>query len=228
MRFNNALADREYEDAFHGRGLCEPLDDPERVATQLRASPLRETLLAALDDWAVCSTDKLRQDWLLRVARQVDPDAWRDRFRDPVAWGNRATLAELARVAPVAGQPPSALLALGERLQIAGEDGTGLLRRVQEEYPDDFWTNFTLAKVLYGTAKQGKGDPAQAVVYYQRALQFRPQALAVRNNLGLVLYEKFWMDDNASAWGPGAISVYHQALQSDPTFARRSITLAWP
>jgi len=219
MRFNNAQADREYEEAFHGAGLCEPLDDPERVAAQLGASPFRDMLLAALDDWAVCSTDNVRQDWLLRVTRQADPDPWRDRVRDPAAWGKRTALAELARAAPVAGQPLSPLLALGERLYIVGGDGTGLLRRVQEEHPDEFWANFTLAKVLYGAAKQGKGDTAQAIVYYQKALQLRPQALAVRNDLGLVLYDKFWMEDNASGWGPGAYTVYHQALQSDPTFA---------
>ena len=99
----------------------------------------------------------VRRDWVLRVARGADPDAWRDRVRDPAAWGDGAALAELARTAPVAEQPPTLLLALGERLHLAGGDGIGFLRRVQEQYPDDFWANFTLARALYGAMQAGQG-----------------------------------------------------------------------
>ena len=113
--------------------------------------------MAALDDWAVCCTERIRRDWTLRVARGADPDAWRDRVRDPAAWEDAAALAELARTAPVAEQPPPLLLALGERLQLAGGDGIGFLRRVQKQYPDDFWTNFTLAHALYGASQAGQG-----------------------------------------------------------------------
>jgi tetratricopeptide (TPR) repeat protein len=176
-------------------------------------------LVAALDDWAVCCPDRVRQDWVLRVVRGADPDAWRDRVRDPAAWGDGAALTELAWTAPVA-EPPSLLLALGERLQLAGGDGIGLLRRVQEQYPDDFRTNFTLANALYGAEKQRKGDPARAAAYYQKALAVRPAAAAVQNNLGLVLYARHWLDDNAKDWrGAGAIHVYQRALRIDPEFA---------
>src|SRR5262249_40377996 len=48
----------------------------------------------------------------------------------------------------------------------------------------------------------------------------RPKAVAVHNNLGLVLADGGWLEDNADGrWGPGAISVFRKALQTDPAFA---------
>jgi eukaryotic-like serine/threonine-protein kinase len=220
VRFNNAQADRGYKKAFRDAALGEPPGDPDGAAGRVRASAVRVPLVAALDDWAACSPDGARRDWVLRVARGADPDGWRDRARDPAAWGDGAALAELARSAPVAGQPPSLLLALGERLQLAGGDGAGLLRRVQEQYPNDFWTNFTLARVLHGASRQGKGEWLAATPFYQKALDLRPKAVAVHNNLGLVLMAVGWLDDNADGRrGPGAITVIRRALRIDPEFA---------
>jgi eukaryotic-like serine/threonine-protein kinase len=220
VRFNNARAGREYQRAFRDAGLGEPPDDPDGTAGRVRASAVRVPLVAALDDWAVCSPDGVRRDWILKVARGADPDAWRDRVRDPAAWGDAAALAELARTAPVAEQPPLLLLALGERLHLASGDGIGLLRRVQEQYPDDFWTNFTLARTFYGAWRQGKGDWKAAAAYYQKALDLRPKAVAVHNNLGLVQADVGWLDDNADGHlGPGAITILRRALRIDPDFA---------
>ena len=220
VRFNNAQADREYEKAFRDAALGEPPDDPGGAAGRVKASAVRTPLVAALDDWAVCSPDGIRRDWVLRVARGADPNAWRDRVRDPATWGDVVALAELARTAPVAEQPPHLLLALGERLHLAGEDGIGLLRRVADQYPDDFWVNFTVARALYGAFRQGKGDWTAATPYYQKALDLRPKAVAVHNNLGLVLVDVGWLEDNAYGhWGPGAITTLRRALRIDPNFA---------
>jgi serine/threonine-protein kinase len=220
VRFNNAQADREYQRAFRDAGLGEPPDEPDGTASRVRASAVRVPLVAALDDWAVCSSDGVRRDWVLQVARGADPDAWRDHVRDPAAWADAAALAELARTAPIAEQSPPLLLALGERLHLAGGDGIRLLRRVQEQYPDDFWTNLTLARAFYGAWRQGKGDWTAAAAYYQKALDIRPKAVAVHNNLGLVQVDVSWLEDNADGrWGPGAITIFRRALRIDPDFA---------
>jgi serine/threonine-protein kinase len=218
VRFNNALAARDYDEAFGERGLCGSEDDPNVVAARLKASALRERFLAALDEWAVCCPDRIRQNYLLRIARQLDSDPWRDRVRDPAVWGNSAALTELAETASVAQQPISLLLALGERLQDLGGDGVRFLRRVHEVYPDDFWTNFTLAKALHTAGARGQGDAVEALDYYRKALALRPGTAAVLNNLGVVFYSKFWLTHHASL-GPGAISFFRQALQLDPGFA---------
>ena len=85
-RFNNARADRDYEAAFRDAGFGAIGDDPEAVAARVAASAARQPLVAALDDWAVCAADERRRAWVLGVARRADPDAWRDRVRDPAAW----------------------------------------------------------------------------------------------------------------------------------------------
>ena len=145
------------------------------------------------------------------MARRADPDPWRDRVRDPAVWRDGKALAELARAAPLAEQPVPLLLALGERLSATGEDGVGFLRRVREQYPEDFWANFTLALALHGAERRPGGDPAPALAYYEKALEIRPQAVAVLNDLGLVLIDKDWMWDNDATGGPGAITTFHQA-----------------
>ncbi len=220
LRFNRARADRDYAEAFRDHGLGEPANDPERVAARVRASKWAAHLVAALDDWAVCAADPTRQDWVLGVARRADSNAWRDRVRDPAAWRDGKALAELARTAPLAEQPVPLPLALGERLSATGEDGVGFLRRVREQQPEDFWANFTLALALHGAERRPGGDPKPALAYYQKALEIRPQAVAVLNNLGVVLLDKYWVWDHERDGGPpGALTVFHQVVKSDPRFA---------
>jgi serine/threonine-protein kinase len=205
-RLNNARADRAYEAAFREARFGAPDDDPTVVALRIASSAARQPLVAALDDWAVCATDRPRQAWVLRVARRADPDAWRDRVRDPVAWGDPAALAGLARTAAVADQPVPLLVAMGERMQATGGDGTAFLARVRQAHPADFWVNLTLGKV-----HQEKQEREAAVACYQAASRTRIDAATVSNNLGLIRYAWYHL--------PGAIELYQQALRIDPRFA---------
>jgi serine/threonine-protein kinase len=221
MRYNKARADRDYAEAFREQGLGEPPDDPQGAAARVRASRWAGHLVAALDDWAVCAADPSRQDWLLAVARRADSgDPWRDRVRDPAVWRDGKAQAELARAAALAEQPVPLLLALGERLSACGEDGIGFLRRVREHYPEDFWANFTLALAVHGAGKYPGGDTKPALPYYEKALQIRPRAVAVRNDLGVALLDKGWMwDDMRDGGGPGAYTVFYEVVKTDGRFA---------
>ena len=159
LRFNKAQAEREYQRHSVTRGWASPRRpggsrQRESRPRQWVAPGGRAGRLGGL-----CRRPA-RQDWVLGVARRADPDPWRDRVRDPAVWRDGKALAELARAAPSAEQRRPLLLALGERLTSTGGDGIGLLRRVAEQYPDDFWANFTLARALYG-AEAGRGVIAQ-------------------------------------------------------------------
>jgi serine/threonine-protein kinase len=220
LRFNKARADRDYAAAFRDQGLGEPEGDPEGAAARVRASKWAAHVVAALDDWAVCAADPARQDWLLGVARRADPDPWRDRVRDPAVWRDGKALAGLARAAPLAEQPAPLALALGERLSATGEDGVGFLGRVREQHPEDFWANLTLALALHGAGGRPGGDPAQAQPYYEKALKLRPHAVAVRNDLGVALFDRNWMWDNElDGGGRGAATVFNEVVKNDPRFA---------
>ncbi len=208
-RFNQARADREYEEAFRKAGLGAIQHDAEGMAVRVKASAVRGALVAALDDWAVCAVDKGRQAWLLEVTRRADPDAWRDRVRDPVAWGDPAALTELTRTTAVAERSVPFLVALGERLQAIGGDATGFLARVQPAHPADFWASFTLGKALHD-----KGELEEGVGYYQKALAIRPDAVAAYINIGHARFLRYRLEEN-----DGAMENYRQALRIDPRSA---------
>ena len=229
LRFNKARADRDYADAFRDQGLAEPPNDPEGVAARVRAFRWAAHLVAALDDWAVCAADPARLDWLLGVASRADPDPWRDRVREPEVWRDGKALAELARAAP-AGQPVPLQLALGERLSATGEDGVGFLGRVREQHPEDFWANFSLALALHGAGRRPGRDPSPALACYESTLKIRPDALAVQNDLALVLIDKHWLGDNErEGRGPGAITALHELVRDASRFAPgfNNLGVAW-
>ncbi len=177
-KFDLVGAAEAYAAVFAGAGL---VGDQEQLASRLRASAIREQLVAALDDWAWVTPEAGERARLLRLARQVDPDPrWRDRFRDPVVWKDRQALERLAAEAPVAELSPSLLTVLGQLLVQAGADAAPLLREAQWGRPDDFWLNFELGNVL------SRRD--EAVGYYQAALVRRPASGAVYTNLGHALF----------------------------------------
>jgi serine/threonine-protein kinase len=206
--FYKTKADRDYTKAFADSGLAKAPDPPDMVAARIHASTVHLALMAALDDWAVCATDKNQRDWLLAVARIADPDpqGWRDRIRDPASWEDPAALAELARTVPVSGPSVSLLLALAERLGAAEGDAPAFLKRVQTEHPADFWANLIVGDALLAAA------PVEAGGYYRAALASRPGAAVAYTALGDALRAQNLRDE--------AIGYYHRAVQIDPHYAR--------
>jgi hypothetical protein len=61
---------------------------------------------------------------LLELARAADPDPWRDRFRDPAVWADRAALTKLANEVDVEQQLPTVLSSLCWWLLVNKEDPT--------------------------------------------------------------------------------------------------------
>jgi tetratricopeptide (TPR) repeat protein len=241
LPFYKEQANRDYQKAFRVGRLAEVQDPPQNVAARVNASAVRGALVAALDDWSICATDKEQRTWLLEVARQADPDAegWRMRVLDPAAWEDPEVLAELARTVPVAGQSVSLLLALGERLRTAGKLATPFLKRVQKEHPADFWANLILGNAMLQTEpKEASGfyraalasrplaavgycavgdalrlqpELAEATEYFQKALQIDPNYARAHSNLGLVFQSQNRLND--------AINCYEKALELDPDYA---------
>jgi tetratricopeptide (TPR) repeat protein len=209
---------RHYQEAFRDAGIGAPGDDPAEAAVRVQASPVRGALVAALDDWAACATDRDQQAWVLAVVRRADPDPWRDRVRDTATWDNSAALRELADRGPVAEQSPQLLAVLGARLRAKKLDAVGFLERVASAYPGDFWVNVEMGNALCDQSKTG-----EAIGYYRTALALRPETVSLRYALGdLYLSQQRW---------DGAIAEYEQAGRLDPENAwrhnRLGFTLAW-
>jgi serine/threonine protein kinase len=186
--------------------------DDQTAAALIRRSPIREPLLAGLDDWALVEEDPLLRARLLRVARWADPDpAWRDRVRDPSLWHDRKALEQLAAEAPERDAPPQLLTTLGVLLKRAGGDAEPLLRAAQRHRPTDFWLNYELGRMLV------EAKPWDAVGFLRAALALRPQTSSVYYNLGLA-------QTAAGDWDEARES-YRQAIAFDPGLATRRTRL---
>jgi serine/threonine protein kinase/tetratricopeptide (TPR) repeat protein len=189
-RFLLERAIPEYRRVFQEYGLPAEETDPAAAAEFLRRrpAPVRGVLVAALDDWLDLARTHGRSEagWLERVLSAADSDAWRQRLRDVRARRDRAGLEQLAREVDVATQPPQALFVLDRALYAcgAGEDSIALLRRTQEAYPGDFWTNQNL-----GTALADRQPPQldEAIRFLTVAVALRPDSPGVRFNLSLAL-----------------------------------------
>ena len=197
-----AESSRRYLEAFRERGLGDLREDPDRVAARLKASPVHRSLIAALDDWAACA-DKEVRDWILRVARRMDPDPWRDRVRDSDRWASVESFPELADMARIEEQPVTLMVAFGTRWRRLGGDPTAFLERVQRRYPDDFWVNFELGHLLR------KRDPAAAIGYFRAAQALRRDAAVVQLSLGNVFRNQGQLEN--------AIHHLERAVQNDPS-----------
>jgi tetratricopeptide (TPR) repeat protein len=180
--------DRLYEGAFEGARMGTPGTEPEAVAKRVKESPVREALVATLDDWARVASGS-RRAWALAVARRADPNSWRDRLRDPTVWEDGKLLAKLASEAPVEELRPGLAAAIGDKLSAAGE-GVELLRAAQARWPSDFWINYYLASALHR-----KGRLAESEGFHRAALAVRPDIAATYYNLAAVLESQGQKDE---------------------------------
>src|SRR5262249_5074645 len=69
--FDDAGADRGYEEAFREAGMMGVGGDAAEAAAWVRDAAVREALVAALDDWAPRARGRERRAWLLEVARRA-------------------------------------------------------------------------------------------------------------------------------------------------------------
>ncbi|HKB37570.1 MAG TPA: protein kinase, partial [Gemmataceae bacterium] len=188
--FDMAKSDPEYRAAFCDYGLDLVSLEPSVAAERIRASAIREELIAALDDWAFANAEaKLpgSERWQ-QVARLADTDTWRGRFRaafDPV---DRPTLVRLAHDPDVLAQPPATTLLLGRLLARAKEPRLAIevLHQAQQRFPGDFWANYDLAIELLAQKPPRASD---AVGYLRTALAIRPDSVGVHRSLGIALFE---------------------------------------
>jgi tetratricopeptide (TPR) repeat protein len=226
----------EYERFFSREGLDIRQTDTARFASAVQSSPVRFALIAALDHW-VWLASYLKDPQLARLlelARAADPDPWRDRFRDPAVWADRAALIRLANEVDVARQSPTVLVALGRALRAKGADPTALFERALLFHPRDFWLHrhaATIARepgiriglalaqlairprsaVAYAILAEGlriRGDLPEALVAVNRALEINPNYVVAYGYLGFILRDQKDL--------PGAVAAFKRAIDLDP------------
>jgi tetratricopeptide (TPR) repeat protein/serine/threonine protein kinase len=208
-RFDSRKSAEEYRQAFAGFGVLN--DDPTTVSARLVASPIKEQLVAALDDWAFLSFLIPQRDTaerLLALARQVAPDpVWGDRLRQLKVWRDQEALDKLMAETPPAGLSSQLYALVGWSLIPKANHSLreSWLRRGQAEHPADFWLNCFLAGTLEKTGT------VEATGFYRAAIAARPGASLAHNNLGKTLWDQKKL--------PEALDAFHNAIALDPRHA---------
>lgn len=64
-----AHAAEEYASLFAAAGIDSVSDEPTSIARQISTSDIKHSLIAALDDGAVCESDEAQGNWILKVAQ---------------------------------------------------------------------------------------------------------------------------------------------------------------
>jgi serine/threonine protein kinase/tetratricopeptide (TPR) repeat protein len=206
----DAAADH-YAAAFAEAGLAWT---DRRTVERIQNSAIREELLAALDDWALATSNGLWRLLLTRLASSVDPHSpWRKRLPGPLVWNERAALERLAEEAPAAELSPQFSTVLGVRLQRAKADPERFLRKAQWLHPTDFWLNLDL-----GSALLRNGKPAEATGFFLAALAVRPDCSFVYSKLGLARIRAGRAEE--------AVAAYRRALDLDSKNANAHYYLA--
>ncbi|HVK18730.1 MAG TPA: protein kinase [Fimbriiglobus sp.] len=187
-----AAAARAYREAFRDYGLDLESGDETELVRQVRESPSREELVAALNFcvW-VERRDRPR---LKAVARAAEPDAWKALLAGIPPGLEMAELqARLkARVAEIdESRLTPVLMARVGRLLEKTDAGLDLLRAAQRRAPTDFWINLTLGNTL---CRQGRTD--EAIGYLRVALAVRPHRGVVYHNLGIALRQAGRLDES--------------------------------
>jgi serine/threonine-protein kinase len=188
--FDWEVADAAYREAFGQYGLDLVVLAPEEAADRIRQSPIRDALVAALDDWAaltwVGKGDRAAAERLLAVAGSADDDAWRNQFRSAFRRDDRRTLKALAQGKEVPTQPPATVGLVANVLRRTGELALAVevLRRAQPHHPADFWINHELAYYLLQVRPPLGHD---AISFYRVAVVLRPESPGVRVNFGVAL-----------------------------------------
>jgi hypothetical protein len=101
--FDTAAADPAYAQAFRDYDIDVEMLGVQEAAAWIRQRPITVYLAAALDDRALAREKAGRANWeqLLDVAREADPDRWRDCFRKALASGRKEDLEKLLASVPV-------------------------------------------------------------------------------------------------------------------------------
>src|SRR5262249_29385324 len=101
---------------FQAAGYEVTKENTAVTAQRIRSSRIRIPRVAARDFGALVDRDRAARARVLEVARRADPDAWRDRLRQPDIWDDAGKLKGLARAADCKAQSPHLLTLLAQRL----------------------------------------------------------------------------------------------------------------
>jgi tetratricopeptide (TPR) repeat protein/serine/threonine protein kinase len=205
--------DEEFAQAFRDFGIDVEALPPADAAAQIARRRIRAALVKALDDWAPLRKRARGDDdpgWkqLTEIARQADPNDWRNRCRDAVLRGDRQALEKLAASVAIRDVSPASLCQLANALIESGarDEAVALLRRAQKQYPDDVWVNDYLGWFYWTRFQPPRYD--DALRCYSVVVALRPGRWMNRRAMGDILMATGAFEE--------AIAEYSMVIEMDP------------
>ena len=195
---NRLRVRRDYPLAFRESGF-DVLGDPT-AAARMRASPVRDYLLGALDDWASAETGEARAK-VVTVADAVAGNTWRTRLLAADA----TNLADWLHQVPEAERSPGLWLLAARLAREAGGNAVDVVEEGIRHYPADFWLHLAFGEI-------GDVSPDVLVGSYRTALAIRPETAVVHNNLGVALLAQGEREEAAREFREAARLNPHMAL----------------
>src|SRR5262249_32557503 len=219
--------DRGTARAFQEYGIDIDALGQEEAAARIGARPIRYELAVLLDSWShvrrrleIQAAKKLGKNWkeLLEIAREADPDPWRDRFRKAVLNSDRQALVEVAASAPISSLPAETVDRLGDALMgmRCYQEAAAFLKKGQQAHPQDYWINANLGICL---SRLGPQHLDEAIRYYTAALSLRPEAAKSHSNLGEALEAQGKLDE-ARECNRKVLEIYAKACEVNPKEAK--------
>jgi serine/threonine protein kinase/Flp pilus assembly protein TadD len=166
---------------------------PAEAAARIGRTRIRPALVKALDEWAAMRKRAKGDDdpfWkkLVEVARQADPDDWRNQFREALLRRDPPALEKLAAEVPIHTVPPATAYLLGLALRELGavDRAMAVLREAHRHHPDDFWLNEALGRFSKDALRPARYD--DALRYYSMNAALRPKNANTRRAVADALY----------------------------------------
>jgi serine/threonine protein kinase/tetratricopeptide (TPR) repeat protein len=203
----------EYERLFRDCGIDLAALPADEAAARISGRFITGDLAAALDLWAMPLDDSANafKRKLIAVARQADPDPWRDRARQAIERDDTAALEELVRTAPVDELPPATLRTIawlmGSRYSFGSSDrpSRDFLRRAQRRHPSDVWLNHMLADSLVLAQPL---DWEEGAGFYRVLLGLRPNSPTIHRTVGQAMLALGKPDE--------AMAYFRMGIELDP------------
>jgi serine/threonine-protein kinase len=217
-RWANRRMAVQYARAFKEHGLDILGTDAGTAVGRVRAHPLREHLLAALEVWMTYAPAAAEKEHLQEVllAAEAGPSTFRQRWREAQIRKDRAEMVRLTNEAEARDLPAMVYVHMAQALRAvgAGEAAIPLLHQGLARYRGNFWLYYSLGGV-YGDMKPPRLE--EAIRYFSIASALRDRSAPAHFNLGRTRQVQ---GDVA-----GAIRCYRDALAADPKYAMAHVKL---
>jgi tetratricopeptide (TPR) repeat protein len=203
---NEEVAATRTHEVLRDFGADPDFDSVAEAATRVETSAIRERLVLVMNRLLLTGQEQKEGAEALRdLLHRVDPDPFRDAFRDAVVARDASKVLLSARAADVLAQPPEFIAALGQSGVLPEERRRELLQSAVIRRPSDI----ALLMTLQGLPSLNSVAAAQERIrWLQAAIAADPRNFAGYTNLGSALRETGQSDKS--------LACYRRAIEVDP------------